>query len=151
MDRHLHRIGRLLIVWLAVLAALFAVPFGTASCSSKRRPAVSPFDEDVVVGSLAILPIPSQAVPEHKQDQARSLGLQIPLDPQSQPGVREIRGIPAANEPVLPRYPMALPFFARIQREKDVQVSAARRRVVVVHPPGAARNRHPYAGDHGRR
>jgi tetratricopeptide (TPR) repeat protein len=59
MDRHLHRIGRLLIVWLAVLAV---------SCGSKRRPAVSPFDQEVVVSSLAILPIPSQAVPEPKQD-----------------------------------------------------------------------------------
>ena len=55
MERRVHRIGKLLIVGLAVLAV---------SCGSKRRPAVSPFDEDVVVSSLAILPVPSQAVPE---------------------------------------------------------------------------------------
>ena len=59
MERRVHRIGKLLIVGLAVLAV---------SCGSKRRPAVSPFDEDVVVSSLAILPVPSQAVPESKQD-----------------------------------------------------------------------------------
>jgi tetratricopeptide (TPR) repeat protein len=68
MARYLHILSRLMIVGLVASAALFAVPFGAASCGGKRRPAVSPFDEDVVVGSLAILPIPSKAVPERKQD-----------------------------------------------------------------------------------
>ena len=49
MARYLRIVRSLMIVALAV---------STLSCGGKRRPAVSPFDEDVVVGSLAILPIP---------------------------------------------------------------------------------------------
>lgn len=70
MGRRTHRIAKFLLVGLAVLAA---------SCGPKRRPAVSPFDEEVVVGSLAILPVPSRAVPEAEQnrllmDLAEALG-----------------------------------------------------------------------------
>jgi len=60
MARYLQIISRLMIFGLAVAAV---------NCGGKRRPAVSPFDEDVVVSSLAILPIPSKAVPGTRQDQ----------------------------------------------------------------------------------